>query len=161
MAVILYVLLVALAVIVFFLFADAFGSANPGFDLSGNGIVDFDDFFLFADNFGKEAQAKLIALAREYIGLPATALEQSYPNPFNSSTTIRYLLAQAGRVHLDIYDMSGQKVRPLANTQRASGVYTATWDGTNEQGQAVATGIYFVRLQAGDYTQVSKMLLVK
>ncbi len=145
----------------FFLFADAFGSANPGFDLSGNGIVDFDDFFLFADNFGKEAQAKLIALAREYIGLPATALEQSYPNPFNSSTTIRYLLAQAGWVHLDIYDMSGQKVRPLANTQRASGVYTATWDGTNEQGQAVATGIYFVRLQAGDYTQVSKMLLVK
>jgi flagellar hook assembly protein FlgD len=104
----------------------------------------------------------LIALAREYLGLPASPhLEQNCPNPFNSSTTIRYLLAKADWVNIDVYDMSGQKVRSLVNVQQVSGVYTAAWNGTNEQGQSVATGIYFVRLQAGEYTQVSKMLLVK
>lgn len=146
----------------FFLFADAFGSANPGFDLSGNGAVDFDDFFLFADNFGKEAQAKLIALAREYLGLPASPhLEQNYPNPFNSSTTLRYQLAEVGQVNLEVYDVSGQKVRSLVSVQQTPGIYSVTWGGTNEQGMEISTGIYFARLQAGEYTQVNKMMLMK
>ena len=146
----------------FFLFADAFGGNNPQYDLDNSGTVDFDDFVIFADNFGKEERAKLMVLAQQYLGLPAMAsLETNYPNPFNISTTIRYLLAESGQVHLRIYDLTGQKIRTLVNENQIPGSFAVTWDGTNEQGQIVSTGIYLTKLQTGTFTDVRKMLLIK
>jgi len=146
----------------FFLFADAFGGSDPLFDLNSSGAVDFDDFFIFADNFGKEERAKLIALAQQYIGLPATPrLEQNYPNPFNASTTIRYQIIELGLVQLDIFDLTGQQIRTLVNDFQRTGFYQVSWDGTNKQGESVSTGLYLARLQVGGFSKMRKMMLVK
>ena len=81
----------------FFLFAEAFGGSDPRFDLDGSGTVDFADFFLFAESFGQPERAKLLALAREQIGLPdGPQLQQNAPNPFNSGTVISWFQLQSG-----------------------------------------------------------------
>ena len=145
----------------FFLFADSFGGSDSQFDLDNSGSVDFDDFFIFADSFGKEARAKLIALAQEYIGLPAgPSLEQNYPNPFNASTTIRYCVFASTTVRLDVFDLTGQRVKTLVRDSRTPGSYEVTWDGTNEQGSSVSTGMYLTTLQAGGFTEMRKMMLM-
>jgi len=133
----------------------------PGeFDSSGK--VDFSDFFLFADGFDKEAQGKLLVLAREYLGLPGGMdLEQNYPNPFNAVTTIPYYLTTPGLVRLEIWDIAGQKVRPLVQEIQSLGYYEITWDGTSDNGVAVSTGMYFTQLKMGGDMQVRKLMLLK
>ena len=152
----------------FFLFADRFGTVRGDedydglYDLNSSGIVDFDDFFIFADNFGKEARAKLIALAHEYLGLPLTpGLEPNYPNPFNSSTTIRYHIVESAQVQLDIFDLTGQRVKSLVNETHVPGSYEIMWDGTNEGRVSVSSGLYFTKLEVGEFTEVRKMMLMK
>ena len=89
------------------------------------------------------------------------ALDPNYPNPFNSSTTIRYRLAEPGRVRLEIFDIQGQKVKMLADSYAGAGVYQVEWDGTDASGKPVATGVYLARLQKGTASLVHKMLLLK
>ena len=152
----------------FFLFADHFGFAageagfDSAFDLNASGEVDFSDFFIFADSFNASAQGKLMALAHEYIGLPETSgLEQNYPNPFNSSTTIAYHVVVPGAVRLEIYDVGGQRVRELVHGYRAPGSYRAVWDGVDNNGRNVSSGVYFYALRAGGAREIKKMLYVK
>lgn len=146
----------------FFLFADGFGTDNPLLDLNEDGIVGFDDFFLFADNFGIEDRAKLIALAQQYLGLPAALrLEQNYPNPFNASTTIRYSLGKPGLVQLEVFGLSGQRIRSLVKVWHEPGAYQISWDGEDEQGEEVSTGVYLARLRVDGMAQVHKLMLVK
>ena len=90
-----------------------------------------------------------------------THLEQNFPNPFNSFTTLRYQMEEAGRVRLEIFDLTGQKLRTLANTFQEPGFFTTRWDGTNQHGRRVSTGIYLVRLQARTITETKKLLLIK
>jgi flagellar hook assembly protein FlgD len=95
-------------------------------------------------------------------GIPtAFALQPNYPNPFNPSTTINYGLPQQVEVKLMIYDMLGQHVRTLVNQTQQAGRYAITWNGRNEQGQPVASGVFIYRLQAGSFTQVRRMALVR
>jgi hypothetical protein len=98
-------------------------------------------------------------------GLPAlpteTVLRQNYPNPFNPSTIIRYELATAGRVQLKVYDVSGALVKVLEDRHREPGRYEAGWDGTNERGEGVGSGVYFYVLEAPDARIAKKMLCVK
>ncbi len=152
----------------FFLFADNFGLTlgepdfDSAFDLNSNGEVDFSDFFIFADSFGEGAQPKLMALAREYIGLPEVAgLEQNYPNPFNSSTIIAYQLSEPGEVRLEIYDIAGQRVRKLLHGYNKTGSYRVVWDGMDQNGRSVSSGVYLYALWAGDERKIKKMLYVK
>ena len=77
------------------------------------------------------------------------ALDPNYPNPFNSSTTIRYRIEEPGRVRLGIFDVQGQKVKTLADGDVGPGVYQVEWDGTDASGKPVATGVYIVRLTEG------------
>ena len=88
-------------------------------------------------------------------------LSQNVPNPFNPVTRIRYELSRTSVVTLSVYDVAGRLVRQLENGLVAPGIYTAVWDGTNENGAAVSSGIYFYRLQAGDFSLTRKMLLLK
>jgi len=150
----------------FFMFADNFGATELSpeqtmFDLNEDGAVNFFDFFIFADYFGQSV-AKLMVLAHELLGLPlASQLETNYPNPFNSSTTLRYSLSQTGAVELSVYDVQGQLVRRLVQEVQKAGAYEITWAGDNEAGHPVATGTYFTRLQAGAFTQTRKVMLIK
>ena len=95
-----------------------------------------------------------------------TALLPNYPNPFNPETWIPYRLAEDALVTLSIYDGSGQIVRTLDVGHQAAGYYTnrmkaAYWDGKNEFGEGVASGVYFYHLSAGDFSATRKMLILK
>ena len=93
-------------------------------------------------------------------GLPF-GLGENYPNPFNAQTLIPYQLAQAGPVRLAIYDMLGRQVAVLVNGEQEPGSYQVVWDGRDQRGEAVATGIYFYRIEAGPFRSVRKLLLVR
>ena len=99
--------------------------------------------------------------------LPAhTILPANYPNPFNRGTWIPYQLNAPGHVRLIIYDLRGALVREIDVGYREAGAYLTTsgaarWDGRDQQGRHLASGVYMYRLQAGPSTQGSKMLLLK
>ena len=95
-------------------------------------------------------------------------LEQNYPNPFNPSTVIRYAVPsvtlsgiEGSRVILKIYDVLGREIKTLVNQEQTSGVYEVIWNGDNGLGNKVSTGVYFYRIDAGDFVQTKKMMLIK
>ena len=90
-----------------------------------------------------------------------TLLYQSHPNPFNPVTSIRYEIARASHVTLRVYSPSGQLVRTLVDRKLSPGSRETTWDGTNDAGTPVASGIYIYRLRAGTVTESRKMTLLK
>ncbi len=90
------------------------------------------------------------------------ALDQNYPNPFNPTTSIHYQLPKTSAVSLVIYNMLGQPIRTLiSGQQQEANYYSVTWDGTNDLGQAVSSGMYIYRLQAGDFVATKKMMFLK
>jgi hypothetical protein len=90
-----------------------------------------------------------------------TALLGNYPNPFNPSTTIRYTLSVDSPVSIRVYNMLGQEVVTLVDGFQKAGEQLVVWDGTNNFGQAVASGLYIYKLQAGNKTLSQKMLFTK
>jgi hypothetical protein len=90
-----------------------------------------------------------------------TMLEQNYPNPFNGTTTVSYSVAAACRVELSIYDPAGRAVRTLERKDRVPGRYTALWDGADDAGRDVASGVYFCRLKAGKLSQTMKIVYLR
>ena len=126
------------------------------------------------------------SVPQEPTSIPACfALYQNHPNPFNPITAIQYavgskqikaadggpVLSEVGgrwtadspctHVTLEIYNILGQLVRVLVDEERASGSYTVYWDGSDKNGRPVSSGIYFYKLDAGDFTEVKKMVLLK
>ncbi len=91
----------------------------------------------------------------------AFALSQNYPNPFNPNTEIKYQLPEGSRVVLKIYNVMGQAVVTLMDKDLKAGYYTATWDARDAGGQQVSAGIYFCTMQAGEFSQTVKMVLLK
>ena len=95
-----------------------------------------------------------------------TQLLQNYPNPFNPETWIPYQLNQASEVSLSVYSSEGKLVRQIDLGLKPAGNYQRTeraiyWDGRNGSGESVSSGVYFYRLQAGDYSQTHKMVILK
>jgi hypothetical protein len=90
------------------------------------------------------------------------SLRQNRPNPFNPITTIEFTIKERGMVSLRIYNVAGQLIRTLVDDVKSPGeVHTATWDGRNDAGQAVSSGVYFYKLASGDFVQTKKMVLLK
>ena len=89
------------------------------------------------------------------------ALNQNYPNPFNPTTNIQFALPQRAQVRLEVYDILGRQVTTLASGDMSAGTYSVTWNGKDANGQTVASGLYLYRIQAGSFTAVHKMLLLK
>ena len=88
-------------------------------------------------------------------------LKQNFPNPFNPSTTITYVLPEISNVDLAIYDLRGQLIKKLISGSVRSGVHTVKWDGKNENGGKVSAGIYLYKIYTGKYTSTNKMILLK
>jgi hypothetical protein len=88
-------------------------------------------------------------------------LAQNYPNPFNPQTSIGYALPQDGHAELVIYNIAGQRVKTLVDEYQPAGYKTVLWDGLDEDGDQVASGVYFYKLQADESCAVKKMLLMK
>jgi hypothetical protein len=89
------------------------------------------------------------------------ALHQNIPNPFNPTTTIRFDTAREGHVELRIFDVAGRLVRTLVNGELPRARHSFTWDGRDTGGKPVASGMYFYKLEAGDYRETRKMILLK
>lgn len=90
-----------------------------------------------------------------------TALRQNYPNPFNPLTTVSFSVAKRGRVAIRIYDVSGRLVRTLTDAIYERGPHTVTWDGVNENGRRVASGVYLYCMETGAVKRMKKMVLIR
>jgi len=96
------------------------------------------------------------------VGVPKTfSLHQNYPNPFNPSTKIRYDLPNNAYVNIDIYDVIGRNIKSLVNTFQTAGYRSIHWNATNDLGQPVSAGMYFYTINAGEFRQTRKMILLK
>ena len=146
----------------FFLFADAFGSSEARFDLDGSGTVDFGDFFLLADHFSDPARGKLLALARELIGLPVgPQLQQNAPNPFNSQTVISWFQMKPGPARVEVFALTGQRVAVLQQGPEKAGVHRVHWNGRDHRGRSLASGVYLYRLVTDESVQTRKLTLLR
>jgi hypothetical protein len=88
-------------------------------------------------------------------------LEQNYPNPFNPTTSISYALPEQSTVKLTVFDIQGQEVIELRDETKPPGNYQVQWNGIDQQGNQVSTGVYFCRLEAGSFSQTIKMVLLR
>jgi len=120
-------------------------------------------------HFSAMAAAKTFTNLLPYVvnGEDAVAVDKiayglsNYPNPFNPSTDIQYGLAEAGNVEILIYNVLGQKVKTLVDGRKEAGNYVVRWNGTNDYGQALPSGMYFLRMQAGQFRTDRKLLFLK
>ena len=88
-------------------------------------------------------------------------LKQNYPNPFNPSTTIEYEIPNSSDVNVSIFDIRGQIVKELLNERQTEGVHKVTWNGTNQNQEQVASGVYIYTIQYGDQRQSNRMIFMK
>jgi hypothetical protein len=88
-------------------------------------------------------------------------LEQNYPNPFNGTTTIRYSVGKPCRVEIRLFNPAGQLVRTLEARHRTAGNYEVVWNGRDEAGRTVTSGVYFARLDAGKFQQTRKVIYLR
>ena len=91
----------------------------------------------------------------------AYRLAQNYPNPFNPNTTISYELPQDGLVNITVMDLTGRQVASLVSGEQRSGTHSVRWNSTNDSGQKVSAGMYYYKIQVGDFTETRKMTLLK
>jgi len=89
------------------------------------------------------------------------SLGNAYPNPFNPTTTIEFGVPRDGNVKIEVYNITGQKVKTLTNQYYTAGSYTVEWNSTDDSGNEVATGVYLYRMTASDFVETKKMVLMK
>ncbi len=128
------------------------GDYLKAFNLAGN---EFGQFAI-ASKTTRNPLAQQLSVQKTGNNVKSYSLAQNYPNPFNPTTTIQYSLANTGNVSLKVYDILGREVATLVNGRQTAGEYTVQFNAAN-----LASGIYFYRLQAGDFVQTKKMMLVK
>ncbi|MCD6116933.1 T9SS type A sorting domain-containing protein, partial [bacterium] len=89
------------------------------------------------------------------------ALTQNYPNPFNPETTINYQIAEESEVTIKVYSLLGREIKTLISKKLPAASYYAKWDGTDNFGQKVSSGIYLIQMKAGTFSQMRKMTLMR
>ena len=136
-----------------------------------------DELFATAEKLDEDQRATVVLEAEDLAGntttcdpvvttlsaeVPETsALEQNYPNPFNPTTQIRFQLAEAADVRLSVYDVTGREVAVLVSDRMEAGSYEVAWEGRDASGRVLPSGVYLYRLEAGTFTAVRTMALVK
>jgi hypothetical protein len=116
---------------------------------------------VYSDSFTVIFDLSNLAISNESIIPEIFALRQNYPNPFNPVTTIAYDVPEMTSVRVDIYNILGQQVRTLINRSHEPGYYRIQWDGTNDYGEVLPTGMYIYSIQASGFTSVKKLVLMK
>jgi photosystem II stability/assembly factor-like uncharacterized protein len=109
-----------------------------------------------SESVWKSNPDSLTSIAEDYIKPKEYFLSQNYPNPFNPSTTIKYSLAQTGRITLSIYDLLGREVVKLIDEEKPAGEYETKWNASS-----YPSGVYFLKMQAGEFSETRKIVLVK
>jgi flagellar hook assembly protein FlgD len=111
------------------------------------------------DGSGQRTQSEAISITvdvpRDYM------LLQNYPNPFNPRTTIRFQLPKSNQTVVVVFNINGQVVKTLKDERLDAGYYELHWNGDNNSGIRVGSGVYYVRMQAGDFKATKKMLLIR
>jgi len=117
--------------------------------------------FRMCANFRKPSEVREIEGGDEESSPSGFSLSQNYPNPFNPATSFQFSLSKPAYVKIEIFNIVGQRVRRLVDEKMMPGVYVVDWDGKDERGNPVSSGIYFYRMQAGDFSDMKKMVLLK
>jgi len=128
----------------------------PDFNLGGraqDNIIYFDNISFSPTTVGVDNRSETLP--------QGFALEQNFPNPFNPFTTLRYDLPEDALVNITIYDMMGRVVKTMVNTEQNAGFKSVRWNATNDAGSAVSAGLYLYTIQAGEFRQTKKMVLLK
>ena len=152
---------------------DGFGFTSISF-ISGNRTTTTRNDYSFTDRnilpgyytyrliqYDLDGAWKLLGTTSVKIRPSEFTLEQNYPNPFNPTTTIRYNVPLQSAVTLKIFDGLGRLVKTLVNEIKEPGKYSVTWNGKGNNNEKAASGIYICRLEAGNYAQMKKMILLK
>jgi len=132
--------------------------------IKGNEVPNFTpEEVIFSDIYGYRIVSKKTPGVKEKgKNLPRSfSLSQNLPNPFRHETEIRYTLPKEVKVKLVIYNVTGQKVRTLVSGKENAGYKSVRWDGRDDKGRRVSPGVYFYRLEAGDYESIRKLILIK
>jgi hypothetical protein len=120
------------------------------------------DALVIVDGQTLEVNFNLSVSDADIVGLPlVTALGVNFPNPFNPTTTIRFDMAQAGHVVIDVFNIRGQRVTTLVNEEFGAGFHRVEWNGTDDRGRTVGSGVYFYNMRTGDFNTTRRMLLMK
>jgi hypothetical protein len=111
---------------------------------------------------GIDVSLEVISGLRESVGLPVSwDLFQNYPNPFNPETQIKFQLPKSSEVRIVIYDILGQRVRVLLNKRMVGGYYRVTWDGRDDSGDRVSSGLYLYRFEGDGFAKIRKMIIMR
>ena len=125
-------------------------------NFEGNSQINFKELIL-ADQNGQEIEAQTSSHEISFVRTPIkTAINSTYPNPFNPSTTISYGLSSDTQVSIMVYDAAGRLVTELVNDSQSAGYHSAVWNASNN-----ASGMYFVKMVAGEKVETSKLMLLK
>ncbi len=125
------------------------------------GTFYLDEIELLPDAVEEPWRVTAVQEVRESALPSAFSLQQNYPNPFNSGTVIRFELPEAGETELVVYNLAGQKAAALVQGMREAGSYTIRWDGRDDGGRSMASGVYFYRLRSGEKVETRKILLLR
>ena len=145
--------------------------------MPGNNVIDLtletanDSLYVWMIVYGRDEHLYMgiTILSEEFIDTDVNteylpdkfALFQGYPNPFNPITTINFSIPESGFVTLVIYNIMGQKVRELVDGNVQTGAHSVVWDGKDDSGETVSSGVYISRLKSGKNVTASRMLLMK
>jgi len=132
------------------------GGMNMGWELPGMFIGD-----MKIRNLSLTASEVTTVENDKFVGETGFSLSLNYPNPFNPSTIISYQLPESDKVELTVFNISGQHITTLVNKEQTSGNYRVQWDGRDDKGVIVSSGVYIYRLKAGSFIKTRKMMLLR
>jgi hypothetical protein len=131
-------------------------------EYSESSYIDWDDDYLYLFSTDHiSIYSYTLTANNDQVVLHNSFSLSNYPNPFNPSTTISFYVPSRGFVKLDIYNIRGQKVKSLANEQYIIGTHTVSWNGTDDNGKAIASGVYFAKIESIGKSMIRKLVLLK
>jgi hypothetical protein len=128
----------------------------PDFNLGGrtqDNIIYFDNISFYSNSVGTDNRNEILP--------QRFTLHQNFPNPFNPSTTIGYELPEDGLVNITIYNITGRHISTLVSSHQNAGYKSTQWNATNDSGESVGAGLYLYRIEADNFVQTKKMILLK